>query len=273
MKIYQLTNITRTQMMCYIIESDDGKIIAIDGGAPEQGGELYRILKMLGGHVDMWFLTHQHSDHYGSMMELFDAHKDITVEGLWRNRPADDWISDNKAEHDEFLCWNDYEKKLTIPMHELVENESFEVGSIKIEVLGVGHPELVTNPLNNHSAVLKFSENGFTFLILGDLGVEGGEILLKNHAEDIKCDAVQMAHHGQQGVTREVYEQISPKFAFWPTPRWLWDNTKYMGGNPGEGNFKTPEVIAWMKEIGAEAVTSFDESVVFDSASRIVKKV
>lgn len=272
MKIYQLTNTTPTQMMGYIIESDDGKIIAVDGGAPEQGNELYRVLKMLGGHVDMWFLTHAHSDHYGAMMEVFEEHKDITVDGLWRNRPSDDWISDNKGEHDEFMCWNDYEKKLTFPLHELAENESFTVGNIKIDVLGVAHPELVVNPLNNQSAVLKFCDESFSLLILGDLGEEGGEILLKNHPAEIKCDAVQMAHHGQQGVRREVYEQISPKYAFWPTPRWLWDNTKYLGGMPGEGHFKTPEVIEWMKAIGADAVTSFDESIVFDSAKKSIQK-
>lgn len=273
MKIYQLTNITPMQMMGYVIKSDDGKIIAIDGGAPEQGAELYRVLKMLGGHVDMWFLTHPHCDHYGAMIELFDEHKDITVGGLWRNRPADDWILDNKSEHEEFMRWNEYEKSLTIPMHELTENESFEVGSVKIDVLGVAHPEIVTNPLNNRSAVLKIYDDSFSFLVLGDLGEEGGELLLKNHGAHLKCDAVSMAHHGQQGVRREVYAAISPKYAFWPTPRWLWDNTEYLGGTPGNGCFKTPEVIEWMKTLGAEAITSFEKSIVFDSCQKSVREI
>ena len=66
--------------------------------------------------------------------------------------------------------------------------------------------------------------------------------------ELIKADYVQMAHHGQNGVGREVYEAIMPSACFWCTPTWLWDN---MGENGYDtGRFKTVIVRGWMSELG-----------------------
>ena len=46
-----------------------------------------------------------------------------------------------------------------------------------------------------------------TLLFLGDLGIEGGEELLSLNKSSIKnMDYVQMAHHGQAGVSKDVYK-------------------------------------------------------------------
>lgn len=45
------------------------------------------------------------------------------------------------------------------------------------------------------------------------LSVEGGEELLSNSKNEIEnIDYVQMAHHGQAGVTENVYRVINPKY-------------------------------------------------------------
>ena len=110
-------------------------------------------------------------------------------------------------------------------------------------------------------------QEDFSLLILGDLAVEGGRrLLMKGY--DLRADAVQMAHHGQSGVEKNVYQAISPKWAFWPTPDWLWQNVPYIGGPPGAGPFKTQEVAGWLKELGAENITSFEHTVMFDSKTK-----
>ena len=77
-----------------------------------------------------------------------------------------------------------------------------------------------------------------------------------------------MAHHGQGGVTEEVYKAIKPRFAFWPTPDWLWENRKYLGGgNIGEGPFHTPKTAEWMKALGTKNIFSFDHTIVFDTTT------
>ena len=55
------------------------------------------------------------------------------------------------------------------------------------------------------------------------------------------ADYVQMAHHGQGGVEKDVYEEIAPKACFWNTPGWLWDNRDI---------FKTLIVRGWIEELG-----------------------
>ena len=105
------------------------------------------------------------------------------------------------------------------------------------------------NEVNNSSVVLRIEAADRSLLILGDLGVEGGDRLLAtNPSELIKADYVQMAHHGQNGVGKNVYEAIDPDYCLWPTPDWLWEN------NAGRGYdthiWKTIVTRGWMSELG-----------------------
>ena len=98
---------------------------------------------------------------------------------------------------------------------------------------------------------MKVTDSKKSVLFLGDLGVEGGEKLLKNiSGEKLRADYVQMAHHGQNGVSKAFYEVVQPKYCLWPTPRWLWDNDN--GGGKGSGPWQTLEVRKWMAELGVE---------------------
>lgn len=272
MKIYQLTNTTPYQMMGYVIKTSQGKLIVIDGGHFGQSDELYRILALEGLDVDIWFLTHIHCDHYGSIIELLKQHKDVNIKQFWRNKRDETLNFMNQSEIDEVTKWYEFEDLHNFSIHDPQINEEILLGDTKIEVLGVSNPEIHNNIINNQSMVLKITEKDFSILFLGDLGIEGGEKLLKNGGR-IEADAVQMAHHGQKGVNRNVYEAIGARYAFWPTPKWLWDNTEYLGGTPGNGDFQTPEVISWMQELSVENITSFEQSVVFDTEKEKVLKI
>ena len=266
MLICQLTNSTPVQMMGYVIRTECGRLIVIDGGNYGQSKQLEEAIKRWGNKVDMWFLTHNHSDHYGSIIELLKNNSDIEICGLWRCNCSEDVIEclpeDEKKEVND---WLKFEKECHIPLHKLAFGERFCVDNVNIEVLGTDNPEIKVNNLNNQSVVLKFLDDQFSIIFLGDLGVEGGKKLLQTAEGKLKCTAVQMAHHGQSGVSFDVYDAISPKYAFWPTPKWLWDNTQYLGGTPGMGHFKTPETINHMNKLNATHITSFLENTIFDT--------
>ena len=95
--------------------------------------------------------------------------------------------------------------------------------------------------------VVKFDTGKTTFLVLGDTGIKSSEKLLKTQKEKLKSDIVQMAHHGQSGATKELYEQINPTICMWPTPEWLWNNDS--GEGKGSGPWKTLETRLWMEEL------------------------
>ena len=85
---------------------------------------------------------------------------------------------------------------------------------------------------------------------MGDAEPAEGDRLLHLYkgTGKLKADYVQMAHHGQGGVTFEVYEEIAPKACFWCTPLWLWNNDAGKGFNTHV--FKTVEVRGWMDRLG-----------------------
>lgn len=268
MLIYQLTNTTAYQMMGYVIKTTNGKVVVIDGGNKGQSEELYRVLKEVGTNVDLWILTHIHNDHYESIIEVFENHPEIKVKEFWRNRNDESIDFFDREDLDEVKRWYDFEKTQKLSFYSPKINDKIKIDDVTIEVLGVANPEITTNIINNQSMVFKMTDDKFSIIFLGDLGIEGGEKLLRLQGDKVKADAVQMAHHGQQGITKKVYEEIGAKYAFWPTPKWLWDNTEYLGGTPGNGNFQTPEVIGWMKELNTKNITSFEKTTLFDTKDR-----
>ena len=94
------------------------------------------------------------------------------------------------------------------------------------------------------------SKSDKTVMFLGDLGWDAGAKLLSMHGEKLKSDIVQMAHHGQNGVERDVYEAIAPSACIWCTPLWLWNNDAGKGYNTHV--FKTIIVRGWMDELGVK---------------------
>ena len=85
------------------------------------------------------------------------------------------------------------------------------------------------------------------------MGVQAGNQLVAEYANNpgaLQADIVQMAHHGQQGVGRNVYEVVKPTICLWPTPIWLWENNN--GGGLNSGNWRTLEVRGWMRQLGVK---------------------
>lgn len=93
-------------------------------------------------------------------------------------------------------------------------------------MLYTSDPAFTRNASNNSSCVLRMTSEGVRTLFLGDLGVEGGEKLLRMHGGALQSDIVQMGHHGQSAVRMDVYHAIRPQVCLWCAPKWLWDNNQ-----------------------------------------------
>ena len=121
---------------------------------------------------------------------------------------------------------------------------------MKIKIISVYEDDIFNNLGNNTSMVFKLEVNNKSILFLGDTGVESSKKLLEYHLDDLKSDYVQMAHHGQNGATLELYKKIDPSYALWPTPDWLWDNN--IGDGFDTGPYKTIETRNWMKSLNVK---------------------
>jgi len=272
MKIIQQTNMTSTQMMGYTLVARSGHVLVIDGGYTGNDQELKRVIKSVGGHVHLWLITHPHDDHYNAVMDVLKDPDGVTYDRIGSSWLPDQWDEPiSESELQELRDWNAFSRTLDERYFELLEGQSFTLGSMKVEVLAGANPELTMHFCNNQSCAIRVTEDDFSVLFLGDMGVEAGRKLMAKGC-NLKADAVQMAHHGQQGVEENVYQAIAPTYAFWPTPDWLWNNVRDMGDPIGSGPFKTLEVRSWMEKLNTINITSMEHTVMFDTVTREVTK-
>ena len=248
---YLLGNSSHSQMFGCVIQTET-KTVVFDGGTTWDHPQLAAFLKEHAeNHVDAWFFTHPHHDHMGCFAELRRAAPAITVDKIYHCFPSLELLLKHGTRADwEMALWEDIEKwDADYDVARLSAGDRFSFDDVTVRVLRVFNPDITENFINNSSAVFRIENAKSSFLILGDLGIEGGEEVLKTVPLSLlEADYTQMAHHGQNGVDRKFYEAVKPKKCIWPAPAWLWENDA--GGGPGTGPFQTLQTRAWMADLG-----------------------
>jgi len=258
--LLQVANRTRVQMMSYIIDCPDGGLIVIDGGfyCKEDAENLSAIIKARGGVVNYWFVTHCHYDHYGALLWLHENKSiDFTIENLCFNFPDIEWLS-NKEDFEinkRFIgCCHLFAQRILTPF----DNEVYSCGGVTVNVLNAPIKEEYEkySAINSTSLILRVGFPKRDVLFLGDFDEWAeADLLARIDPEILKCDIVQMAHHGQNGVSYDFYRLIQPKICLYPTPKWLWENNLYGCNDPatvGKGPFNTLKTRRWMDELGVQ---------------------
>lgn len=251
--LYQLDSQSPVQMMSYVVQTKQGSLVVIDGGNVADAPFLLQFLTKLAGGiptVEGWFLTHAHSDHIDAFMTLIKEHpSDLQVKNVYANFPPQSFIDSN--EHHEAHTIREFEALMPdLPqLHTMHQGERYCIDDVTIDVMLEPDLSVTQNAINNSAVVLRMEAGGQRVMFLADLGIEGGERLLAAYTQqELQCEMVQMAHHGQSGVNKSVYEAIAPRVCLWSTPQWLWDN------NAGEGydtaGWQTIIVQGWMKDMG-----------------------
>ena len=254
--LLQVANRSRSQMMSYIIDCPNGGTIVIDGGAykDEDADNLYRELEKRGKKVDLWFFSHCHDDHYGAWLKLVErGNFDIEIDRLCYNFPTYEWLMTKE------------DKECTERFFEAIKNSDFNIvttkcgdvfscGGIDIEVLNDPINYENYRSINPTGIILKAHFPKRSVLFLGDYDIDAEDDYKKNFSvEKLRCDIVQMAHHGQSGVSLSFYELIKPKYCLYCAPAWLWENNIGSRGGPetrGQGRFTTLTTRRWMAEMG-----------------------
>ncbi len=248
--IHMLKSVTDTIGDSFIITTQDGKVIVIDGGSYSEADCFVEYLKAVTGreqpHIDVWFLSHPHDDHCEVFLDVVaNRSETVTFDKVCMNfapvdfyTGVDEWA--DTVLHDYAALRDRFADKEWI----LHDGDVFSVGAAKFTVFYTFDPAF--KDCNNSSLIFRMDLAGTSVMFTGDAGVEAGKKVLANWADTglLDCDYCKMAHHGQDGVDRDFYEAVSPETCLWPTPSWVWANTN--------GNLKTLEVRAWMEELGVE---------------------
>lgn len=249
-ELRMLKSQTKGQMMSFLLKTKSGKLIVVDGGRWDDGDYLMDQIRAEGGHVSAWFLTHAHTDHVGALLKLLTNESEgtdtgITIDHIYYNFASVEWYEKHEL-GDLGTAMSILNQLSALPAgvcKTVKRGDEIQVDDVMIQVMNDRYePEEVgERDGNDASMAYRMVVNGKSILFLGDLQKKGGEHLLEQAGGGLKSDMVQMAHHGQNGVTEEVYDAIDPSICLWPTPEWLWNNEG--------GAYKTPETKEWVKKL------------------------
>ena len=247
---------------CYIIKTKNDKLIVIDGGGNGSGtpniGYLYGYLQQISGkevpEIEAWILTHLHDDHVNEFIMIAkDSSKKIEIKNVYFNLPSKSFMQ--KSEKGKYAYLFDEVRAAydnlygsgafdAIGGKNIFEGDTLTIDGVRLDVLMTVTDEESESNINDTSLIFKATIDGNTVMFLADTYIHEGRRLLEQYGTSLKSDVVQMAHHGQAGVERNVYEAIDADVCLWPTPVWVWDN------HPGI--YQTPEVRQWMRQLGVK---------------------
>lgn len=196
-KLTLLANQTASQMLSVLIETNQGKIIMIDGGVEEDAAHLIQSLMARGGHVDTWLITHPHSDHVGALNYIL-SHPEcgITVDNLYYSFANLSWYQEYEAYRADMVAalMNTFSLLPQEKLHgDIYKGQEIWVDNIKITVMNKPYLQSY-NSINNSSVAYMLDINGKKALFLGDMGAETGKQFIEDTPPELlTCDILQMA--------------------------------------------------------------------------------
>ena len=122
------------------------------------------------------------------------------------------------------------------------------MNGITVTVLNNAAFDVLHDFSNNSSIVYKLDTGKTKVLFTGDLERKGEEYLEDSwfRAQLSDCTVVQMAHHGQKGVSKKFYDATPVQVCLYCTPLWLWNNDN--GGGKNSSSWTTLHTREWMRE-------------------------
>lgn len=253
------------QQLSIVIESNDGKLIVVDGGMDTNRKYLAEFIQKRGGKVDCWLLTHPHVDHVGALTALLerqnapdtpsDDYSKIEIGDIYYSFAPIEFYQANEPAYRIPVIQEAYAALAKHDPAKLHYNSprgtEIWVGNIKITVMN----EVFLSTIdagNNTSIAYMIEINGKKLMILGDMPHEGAENLMTLwQPEQLKADVVQMAHHGAHGGTQALYQAIDPDWCLWPTHAEQWaKRTETI--DPTSDVYTVAVTKQWMDQIGVQ---------------------
>ncbi len=213
----------------YVLRLADNSVIIFDGhidgsfDRQTQINTFYDDLKAICSseniRVSAWFISHVHADHTNLFNAMLSSEyaKKISVERVIVNVAdrADFAAISNEAVNDysNYIALQSTIRSYKAATNNNIElikthtGELFDFCGVKFRILythedylprtyPISGTNLKGNGINSHSLVMQMSYNGKTVLWTGDMGHEMSQIVEKMYDTALKCDAVQVGHHG-----------------------------------------------------------------------------
>lgn len=262
--------------MGYIVRTRTDEVIFIDSGLDIDYDALKSYVDLYtNGNIDHWVITHGHDDHVGAYLEVLNK-DDITIENLYYNMLSEEWYKENDPRgYESEKAFLDSLSNPKILNHIVCKaGDKFKIDNIEMDIIRVANPEITKGDNGNEASLvfkLTATDINKSMIFLADaMTLASPEIL---EAKDmLKSDAVQLAHHGNWGVTEEVYKAINPEVAFVNATENLYNNDNGQGYN--SGNWTSIKVREWLENIGCTTFyKAFEGDQVFEFTEEGIIKI
>lgn len=223
--------------MCLIIQCSDYSFFVVDSGHYYQFNDNDRIYNFMRERtpksqrvvVAGWFITHAHSDHISKFCDFLRYNmNDVVIEAVYSNLISNKYAEKTWSIEEMALAeklFSILESSFDIPKIKLHTGQRFWVRNLMFDVLCT-HEDIYPQKLkdyNDSSAVLMMHVDGTKVLIPGDASLLSSLAMEERFGNSLKCDIVQVAHHGHFGLRKEFYELSQANVALFPITQIMFD--------------------------------------------------
>ena len=218
--------------MFYTLDDQKGHFVIVDGGNSDEYEDVLRQIRLYGGVVDAWILTHPHDDHIGAFNEILKNYSDeidvkkiyaIDIDSDYYHKVANEWDAiEYYDQFEEIVSDNDLLNNSILEYVE--EGNTYSIGDLSFKVYNTFTKDsysISTGSLPNATSMVfeVFGKNE-SMLFLGDLEQESANSILKKYGNELHATYVQAAHHGQN-LDESFYDNIEFNTVTVDAPDWL----------------------------------------------------
>ncbi len=231
--------------MCYIIRCADNSFFVIDSAhfySVHDNDRIHDFLRSMTPEgekirISGWFLSHGHDDHICKCTDyLLYNMADTEIERFYYNfvddkhRDNANWDGAGKGFRKSFFK---AVKESGIPVVKLHTGQHFYVRNLEFEVLCT-HEDVWPAPCvdyNNSSTVLMMYAENTKVLFPGDASAESSKILEVRYAGHLRCDILQLSHHGHHGTSAKFYEFAAAPVVLCPNTEIKYNEERHIPAN------------------------------------------
>ena len=200
-----------------ILRLPDGRFILIDGGditgcAQEMLNTMrrYDILGERKMEVAAWIITHAHDDHYGALTEFAEKYADqLHVTQFIYNIPdgSETVFCENRDNSMREVMKKIFPTFGNPPVCKIHAGAVVRIGEAQITFLGTHEERNVPylEQMNDTCTIFEVALGGKRILFTGDLYSGGATFLESMYGSNLKCDILQVPHHGHCNSANESF--------------------------------------------------------------------
>ncbi len=223
--------------MCLMVQCPDNSFFVVDSGhffQPNDNDRIHSFMRERTPNgekivINGWLITHSHTDHVSKLMDFLKYNcDDVIIEGFYCNLVDNDMEIETwgREEHSFNVRLREmlYSQN-EIPVYKLHTGQRFCVRNLSFDVLCT-HEDIYPDAIedfNDTSVVTMLTAQGTRIFIPGDASGKSDKVLLERYGESLKCDVVQISHHGHFGLSTKTYELLDADLAIFPVTRIKFD--------------------------------------------------